>query len=95
MTWNEVRRHYRNKWLLIEALKTHNENNEHFLDGLAVINTFSGSVSAMKEYSKLHKQAPERELYVLHTSREKLDIVERKWLGIRSAGLKELLEWIS
>jgi hypothetical protein len=40
---------------------------------------------AMDEYSELHKQAPNRELYVLHTSREKLDIDERKWLGIRSA----------
>jgi hypothetical protein len=85
MTWNEVRQHYPNQWLLIEALKTHNENDSHIIDDLAVINTFSDSMPAMDEYSELHKQAPNRELYVLHTSREKLDIDERKWLGIRSA----------
>lgn len=86
MTWNEVRRHYPNQWILVEALKTHNENSSHIIDELAVINSFSDSVPAMDEYSHLHRQEPDRELYVLHTSRKKLEIDQRKWLGIRSMG---------
>jgi len=38
----------------------------------------------MKDYARLHREAPERELYVFHTSRETLDISERQWLGIRT-----------
>ena len=34
-------------------------------------------------YIQLHREAPERELYVFHTDRETLDITERRWLGIR------------
>ncbi len=86
MTWEEVRQHYPNQWLLIEAIKTHNIKNEHFIDDMAVINTFSEPIIAMDEYSKLHKKSPGREFYVFHTSREKLDIDVRKWLGIRSVG---------
>jgi hypothetical protein len=37
----------------------------------------------MQRYQELHQEAPERELYVLHTDREVLDIRERRWLGVR------------
>jgi len=43
----------------------------------------------MRSYVQLRRegrlcfQAPQRELYVFHTSREALDITERRWLGIR------------
>lgn len=84
MSWHEVRKHYPNRWILVEALKTHDENSKHIIDDLAVINAFSDSATAMDEYSKLHSQEPDRELYVLHTSRKILDIDQRKWLGIRS-----------
>ncbi len=39
----------------------------------------------MKGYAQLHREAPQRELYVFHTSREALEIGERTWLGIRGA----------
>ncbi|MBN1428872.1 MAG: hypothetical protein JXB07_10845, partial [Anaerolineae bacterium] len=38
-----------------------------------------------QSYLDLHRQSPERELYVLHTDREDLNIQERHWLGIRGA----------
>ena len=48
-------------------------------------NVFTDSKEAMQSYAKLHHQNPGREFYVLHTDREKLDIAERKWIGIRGA----------
>lgn len=84
MKWDEIRRYYPHQWLLIEAIKAHSDSNHRILEQIAVISTFSDSVTAMKGYVQLHRESPERELYVFHTDREQLDITERRWLGIRS-----------
>lgn len=84
MTWQEIRNHYPQQWLLMEAIKAHSENGKRILEQLSVVSTFPDSVTAMQAYTQLHREAPERELYVFHTSRETLDIAERRWLGIRS-----------
>jgi hypothetical protein len=83
MKWEEIRQHYPQQWLLIEAIKAHTINNKRFLDRIAVIGMFPDSNIALQSYAQLHKESPERELYVFHTSRAKLDITERRWLGIR------------
>ena len=56
------------------------------VEELAVVDLYPDAESAMRAYLRLHRQAPERELYVLHTDREKLEITEQDWLGIRAAG---------
>lgn len=83
MKWEEIRRHYPDQWLLVEAIKAHSESGKRILEQISVVSTFPDSVTAMRGYTKLHREAPERELYVFHTDRETLDIVERRWLGIR------------
>ena len=83
MQWQEIRAHYPQQWLLVEAVKAHTEADKRILDQLAVVDAFSDSVAAMKRYAQLHREAPQRELYVFHTSRDALDITERSWLGIR------------
>jgi hypothetical protein len=85
MQWQEIRAHYPQQWLLVEAIKAHSDASKRILEQLAVVSAFSDSVSAMKSYLQLHREAPQRELYVFHTSREKLDVTERIWLGIRGA----------
>ena len=85
MKWQEIRTHYPQQWLLVEAIKAHSEASKRILEQLAVVGTFSDSVTALRHYQQLHREAPERELYVFHTSRETLDVVERRWLGIRGA----------
>ena len=85
MKWNEIRVHYPQPWLLTEALHPHSEADKRIIEDLAVLETFSDSTTAMTRYSQLHRELPDRELYVLHTSREQLDIAERSWFGIRSA----------
>ena len=83
--WDSIRSHYPNRWLLLEATKARTEYNKRVLDELSVLESFDDSLTAMKQYKNLHHEAPERELYVFHTSRESLDIPERRWLGIRTA----------
>ncbi len=86
MQWQEICSHYPQQWLLVEAIKAHSEADRRILEQLAVVGTFPDSTTAMKSYLQLHKEAPERELYVFHTSREKLDVTERRWLGVRGIG---------
>ncbi len=83
MLWTDIRQHYPKQWLLVEAIKAHSEGNKRVLDQLAVVSAFPDSVQAMRGYTQLHHDAPDRELYVFHTDREVLDITERRWLGIR------------
>lgn len=83
MKWHEIRSHYPGQWLLVEAIKAHTEGDQRILDELTVVNAFPDARAAMRGYTQFHKDAPERELYVLHTDRETLDITERKWLGVR------------
>jgi len=84
MQWQAIRKTYPQQWLLLEALKVHSEGDKRILDQLAVLGTFGDSVMALQSYAQLHRESPGRELYVFHTSRETLDVVERQWLGIRS-----------
>lgn len=78
MQWTEIRQHYPHQWLLLEAIKARSEAGQRILEELSVVDTFPDSVAAMQRYGQLHREAPERELYVLHTDREKLEIKERQ-----------------
>jgi hypothetical protein len=84
MKWTEIRAQYPNQWLLIEAVQAHSEAGERILEDLNALESFSDSVAAMHKYAELHHQAPRRELYIFHSSREYLKITERAWLGIRT-----------
>jgi len=84
MQWQQIRQHHPQQWLLLEAVAAHSEGDRRILDDLAILGIFPDSVLAMRGYSDLHRLAPQRELYVFHTSGENLDIRERQWLGIGS-----------
>jgi len=84
MQWKEVREKHPDKWVLFEALEAHSENGKRIVDNISILNTFNNSNEATKTYRKIHRKNPHRELYVAHTKKEKLEIEERKWLGIRT-----------
>ena len=83
MKWTEIREKYPEKWLLIEALKARTKADKRILNQLIVLGSFKNSNAALQKYSKLHRETPERELYVFHTSRASLIVTERRWVGIR------------
>jgi len=85
MQWQDIRDHYPQQWVLVEAIQAHSVANQRIIEQLAVVSNFVDSVSAMQNYAQLHHDAPQRELYVFHTSRESLEVTERRWLGIRGA----------
>ncbi|HRW11238.1 MAG TPA: hypothetical protein P5121_39335 [Caldilineaceae bacterium] len=83
MQWQEIRRHFPTQWLLVEALEAHSTTRERVIEQMSVIDIFPDSSSAMKRYRQLHHNDPQREMYVLHSSREHLSIKERTWFGVR------------
>jgi hypothetical protein len=85
MNWQEIRQHYPQQWLLVEATKARSEAGQRIVEQLAVVATFPDSVTALRSYQHCHHEAPNREMYVLHTSRSTLNIRERRWSGIRAA----------
>ncbi len=84
-SWVQVRQAFPHQFVVFEALCSHSEDNKRIIEEIEVINTFADGEKAMREYLKLHRQDRSKELYVVHTDKENLDITERKWLGIRMA----------
>lgn len=86
MNWEDVRRAFPKQWVLIEADKAYTDQNSvRILDEITPLEKFTDSPDAMKAYQKIHRHNPYRELYVLHTSREKPDIIEKQWVGVRGS----------
>ncbi len=84
MKWPDIRKTYPDQWVIIEGMEAHTTHDDkRQFDRLAVVETCSDGASAMRQYREFHKQYPTREFYFIHTSHEKLDIRERKWIGIR------------
>lgn len=85
MDWQETRRQFPSRWVLVEAIRAHSEEGRRIVEDLAVIEAFDDSLAAWKGYTKMHRREPDREVFICHTSRESLEIEERAWLGIRTA----------
>ncbi len=83
MTWKEIRQQYPHQWLLIEATVTQSDAGQPTLNEMAVIGTFSDSVTAMQSYAQLHQTANERALYVCHTAQDELEITARNGVAIQ------------
>jgi hypothetical protein len=86
MIWTDIRRHYPHQWLLVETLMAHSEAGKRQLEELAAVGAFPDGETALRGYLRLHRDAPSRELYVVHSDREELGITERTLLGLRVAG---------
>lgn len=85
MRWDEIRQRYPRQWLLVEATQAHTVGDKRIVEDLDVLGTYPDGMAGMSAYKELHRQNRFRELYVLHTDRETLDITETYWFGIRVA----------
>ncbi len=83
MKWFEARAQHPERWLLIEAVSAHTQKAQRLVGELSIVADFEASNEALQAYLELHRREPQRELYVVHTSRKELDIEERRWAGIR------------
>jgi hypothetical protein len=86
MRWEEIRRHHPHQWLVVEALHSRTHGGRREPIELTVLALEPDGASAWASYLTLHRQAPERELYILHTDRAELSFEEQDWRGLRVAG---------
>jgi hypothetical protein len=84
MTYQQIRQAHPETWLLVEALNAYSRGRQRIVEDLAVVNVFDDSYLALVAYKNLQHTNPERELYVVHSSKPELDVKERSWLGLRS-----------
>ena len=85
MIWEEVKNVYPNQWLIIEAIEAYTEGDKRIIAQMTVVNNYQDDNNkALLQYLQLHRKHRERELYVVHTSRPELDIIEQKWIGVRA-----------
>ena len=59
------------------------DDGRRHLEQMSVIRDFPDSTSAFNMYKQLHQEQPIRELYVFHTSRKELEVVEQSFIGMR------------
>jgi hypothetical protein len=87
MKWQDIRQIFPDKWVLIEAIEAYTTE-EHFriVEQLSLIDAFSDFFDAMDMYKHIKRQMPQRELFVVHTQKEELEIkVRYRFLRIRDS----------
>ncbi len=60
----------------LKRLAARSEAGKRIIQDLAIVGTYPDGSAAMDGYKDLHRREPGRELYVVHTDREALDIGE-------------------
>ena len=84
MRWEDVKKTYPDQWVIIEAIDAKTEDSKRIVEQITIVDIFNDdNTGALRKYVELHKIHPERELYVVHTSRPELNIKERRWTGVR------------
>ncbi|CAH8769285.1 hypothetical protein [Paenibacillus dendritiformis] len=83
MKWGEITETLPDRFVLVEAIKATSNNQMRYLEDLAVIQDYDNPQEAWNGYKHFHKLHPSRELYVFHTSRTDVEIVEEFFSGIR------------
>ncbi|MCC6803158.1 MAG: hypothetical protein IT319_09755 [Anaerolineae bacterium] len=75
MNWQELRETYPHSWLVIEADDAYTKDSQRIIPSLTVIASFGSDwQAAWDHYKALHHADKQREYYVVHTDRPRLDI---------------------
>jgi hypothetical protein len=84
VNWTDVRTAYPDEWLVVEAIRFHDEADTFVGDAVTVVEKCPDGAVAFDTWRRLHRQYPQREFVFVHTSREDLRTEERRWIGIRA-----------
>ncbi|MEK4514178.1 hypothetical protein NSS64_02775 [Paenibacillus sp. FSL H8-0122] len=83
MNWGEITELHPSRFVLVEAIKASSSNRMRQLEDMAVIQDYDNPQEAWSGYKKLHKLHPNRKLYVFHSSRNDVEVVEEFFAGVR------------
>ncbi len=84
MRWEDLKNSNPQQWVIIEAVEAHTEGMSRIIENIQIVEFFGNDNNgALRRYVELHKAHPEKEYYVVHTSRPELNVKERSWTGVR------------
>lgn len=83
MRWEEVREKYPNRFVLVEAIKASSKNQVRTIEEMAIIKEYEDSKQAWNGYKEHHRENSKRELYIFHTSKENIEVIEGYFTGVR------------
>lgn len=83
MKWEEITELHPSRFVLVEAIKTSSNDRFRRLEDLAIIQDYDDPQDAWNGYKHFHRLHPTRELYVFHTSRTDVGVVEQFFSGVR------------
>lgn len=83
MKWEEITELHPSRFVLIEAIQASSNNQIRQLEDMAVIQEYEDSQEAWKGYKYFHKLYQKRELYVFHTNRTDVEVIEELFSGVR------------
>lgn len=83
MKWSEICIHYPSRFVLVEAIKAVSKNRLRTIEEMTVVEEYDNPKSAWEGYKLHHKENPEREFYVFHTSKQEIEVIEEYFTGIR------------
>ncbi len=83
MKWEEVQAEYPNEWLIVEALRFHEEGDVFVGDDVTVVEKCPDGAAAFAAYRRLHGIYPTREFIFVHTT------------AARICGLRSGAGWVS
>ena len=74
MNWQQIREHYPQRWIIVEALNAVTRGSQRVIDELTLIGVFDDWESPWQAYTSLHDADKWREYYVLPTDRVELNV---------------------
>lgn len=80
MKWDEVRKIYPNRFVKLQILDSHIENNIRYIDDMAVVQAFEDEKEATRELVR-----SKDEILVYHTGKEKIEVPIKQIFGFRGA----------
>ena len=80
MKWEEVRKIYPDRFVKIQILDSHIEDNIRYVDDMAVIKAFENNKEATRELVRAVD-----DILVYHTGKEKIEVEIKQIFGYRGA----------
>lgn len=82
MRWEEVQERFPNEWVVLEATKAYSKEGQRYIEEMSVIDSYEDSTKALKRYSELHQEDPQREYCFFHTFRPEV-VARERYVRIR------------
>jgi hypothetical protein len=83
MKWNEIIKIYPDRLVLVEAIKARSRDRVRTIEEMSIVQEYSDSKEAWEGYKIFHKENPDRDLYIFHSSRENIEVMEEFFSGVR------------